>query len=316
MGLQLAQEANSYHSLLMACRGSTDFLIDTRVPKDLKLQASKLATCIKEFREKIPDYRRAIRKQKLVISIEKTPRISIQTLGEIKVSLDGEPVIVPEWRAQSAVRELFFLLLGNPDGLSKEEIGVILWADSSTQELKIQFKNTIYRLRRALGKDVVLFDNNSDIYKFNFSLDYEYDVEKFRIQIKDAEMVSGLEQISAYEKAVKIYQGPYLPNGDGVWIVPEREELWRMFLRAKIVLAEHALDNGEFNASLAHIHHILTQDKCQEEAHRLAMRIHAAMGNQADLIRQYESCKSALLTDYAITPSKTTEDLYIQLLSN
>jgi len=45
------------------------------------------------------------------------------------------------------------------------------------------------------------------------------------------------------------------------------------------------------------------------------MKTHAAMGNQADLIRQYEMCKTVLMSDYGIPPSKKTEDLYLELLA-
>jgi len=314
LGLQLAQDTSSYHSLLTGSRNSTDLLLDERIPSEIKDSAYQLANQVNELKYKIPDYRRVLRRQRLVISIEKTSRISIRTLGKIQISLDGELVTAPEWRVQFAVRELFFLLLANPDGLSKEEIGLVLWPDSSSQQLKIQFKNAIYRLRRAIGKEVIIYETKVDAYRFNWSVDYEYDVESFRKQIARAKGVTGLERFSAYEEAVKIYQGPYLPDGDGVWIIPEREELWQMYLNARFILARHALEMREYNAALVHIHQILTQDKCQEEAHRLAMRTHAAMGNQADLIRQYEVCKSALMSDYSITPSKKTEDLYLKLL--
>jgi len=314
LGLRLAQGTGSYHTLLTGSRNATAFLLDERIPSEIKDSANQLAHKVNELITKIPEYRRLLRRQKLVISIEKTSRISIRALGRIQISIDSEPITAPEWRVQFAVRELFFLLLAKPDGLSKEEIGLVLWPDSSTQQLKIQFKNAIYRLRRAVGKEIIIYETKLDVYRFNWSVDYEYDVESFRKHIARANDVTGLERFSSYKDAVKIYQGPYLPDGDGVWIIPEREELWLMYLNARLILAKHALEMREYNAALVHIHQILSQDKCQEEAHRLAMRIHAALGNQADLIRQYEVCKTALMSDYSITPSKKTEDLYLKLL--
>jgi DNA-binding SARP family transcriptional activator len=290
-------------------------LKDKRIPIGLHPEADQLAMQVNELNDQIPEYRRILRQQGLVISLEKIPKITIQTLGSTQVSLDGNPVSVPEWRVQKVVRELFFLLLANPDGLSKEEIGLILWPESSDQKLKIQFKNAIYRLRRALGKGVVVFDSTSDTYKFNWSIDYDYDVEKFRNLIDRANKAPGPEKYLAFEAAVKLYQGVYLHDGEGVWINPEREQLWQMYLKAELALADHALLEGEYHAALAHIHRVLSHDSCQEEAHRLAMRTYAAMGNQADLIRQYEVCKSALNGVFGIQPSKRTEDLFMELLT-
>ena len=153
---------------------------------------------VKELEKRIPEFRRIIRRQGLVISIERAPRIRIQALGASQVWLDGEPVSVPEWRVQKTVRELFFLLLANPDGLSKDEIGLTLWPDSSIQQLRVQFKNAMYRLRRALGKGVVEFNQKEDSYRFNWSMDYEYDVETFWKAIGRAEISSEPVKIEAY----------------------------------------------------------------------------------------------------------------------
>ncbi len=54
---------------------------------------------------------------------------------------------------------------------------VIFWPEASPEEAKFRFKNTVYRLRRAVGKDSILLEQ--DFYRFNNKMDYEYDVELF-----------------------------------------------------------------------------------------------------------------------------------------
>jgi ATP/maltotriose-dependent transcriptional regulator MalT/two-component SAPR family response regulator len=312
--LQLGKDSNCMHILLVASRGAEIIFNDKSIPKDLKPQIRQLANQVKELEERIPEFRKVIRQQGLVISIERAPRIRIQALGTSQVWLDGEPVSVPEWRVQKTVRELFFLLLANPDGLSRNDIGLILWPDSSIQQLRVQFKNAMYRLRRALGKGVVEYDSKKDSYRFNWSMDYEYDVEVFWKAIKRAEISPERVKIEAYGEAVKAYQGSYFPDGEALWIYPERERMWQMYLQAELEISRYTLKVGEYHAALAHIHRVLAQDQCQEEAHRLAMMVYAAMGNQADLVRQYEICKQALSGMLGISPSQKTESLYAELL--
>jgi DNA-binding SARP family transcriptional activator len=45
------------------------------------------------------------------------------------------------------------------------------------------------------------------------------------------------------------------------------------------------------------------------------MQVHAAKGNQADLVRQYEICKDALMSELGVVPSPQTEALYLDLLA-
>lgn len=312
--IRLSLDSSSIHALITASREAEMILQDPSMPPYLRPQVTQLIKQLNAYKKRIPEYRRILRQQNLVIAIEQAPRLTIQALGTTQVSLAGELVSAPEWRTQNSVRELFFLLLAHPKGLSKDEIGLVLWPDSSQKQLKVQFKNALYRLRRALGRDVVIFEQNEDSYRFNHALDYEYDVETFRNLIKKARKTTGAGRISAYQSAVKIYQGPYQPEGEGLWIEPEREQLWQDYLQTELTLVGHYLENSNHHAALAHIHRVLAQDPCQEEAHRLAMKAHASMGNQAGLVRQFEICKDTLHNLLGVSPSPQTEKLYYQLL--
>lgn len=314
--IQLGLKTNGLHALITAGREVENLLLDPSMPPYLRPQVNQLIKQVKAYKKRIPEFRRILRQQKLVIAIEQAPRLTIQALGTAQVSLAGDPIATPEWRTQNSVRELFYLLLAHPDGLSKDDIGLILWPESSQQQLKVQFKNALYRLRRALGKDVVIFEQNEDSYRFNRGLDYEYDVEVFHMHIKRAKNASGASQINAYQAAVKVYQGAYQPEGEGFWIELERERLWQDYLQAELAVVTYNLENADFHAALAHIHRILAQDPCQEEAHRLAMRVYAAMGNHAGLVRQFEVCKDTLQKILGISPSPQTESLFLELLTD
>ena len=49
------------------------------------------------------------------------PYLEIKSLGRVSVKRRGELVSVPKWTKQKTVRELFFFLLCNPEGASREE---------------------------------------------------------------------------------------------------------------------------------------------------------------------------------------------------
>ena len=77
------------------------------------------------------------------------PTLRIFALGRARVEKDGLPLDSPDWIQKS--RELLYYLLSFPQGRTKEQIGLALWPEASTSQLRSSFHDTLYRLRRALG---------------------------------------------------------------------------------------------------------------------------------------------------------------------
>ena len=154
-----------------------------------------------------------------------------------------------------------------------------------------------------------------DRYQFNRSLDYEYDVEIFLGRLAQAQMATAPEgQVAAYQAAVRIYKGSYLPEAEGEWAWWERERLQQAHLEATVKLAELHLGAGRHTTALEFCQLALSEDSCLEEAHRLAMRAHAAMGNQAGVVRQFKRCQHALQEEVNVPPSSQTVTLYETLI--
>lgn len=272
----------------------------------------KLLARVLSFETRIPSIRKRIRSRANPV-IYTPPKLTIQALGRNVVELDGKPIMVPEWQNQRKVREIFFYLLTKPSGATKEEIGVMFWPESSSSQLKLQFKNAIYRLRHSLGPDIVLFDEER--YWFNMDLDYDYDVESFIKNIEAAESaLSDEEKIDCLRAGISQYQGHFLPEIDGFWVEQEREHLRRKCLKAIGQLAELYYRRSAYNSALEYCLKALEIDPCLEEMHRLAMRAYAEIGNRAAVNRQYEQCKLWLNKEINSSPSPQTTQLYESLI--
>jgi two-component SAPR family response regulator len=162
---------------------------------------------------------------------------------------------------------------------------------------------------------MILLDDTEECYRFNRTIDYEYDVELFLKEIAKAKTETDRnEQAMAYRAATRLYRGPYLPEVQGIWILPERERLQQNYLEAVLKLAEFHLEIHEYNVALEYCRRALAEDVCLEEAHRLAMRTHAALGNQAAVVRQFERCQQILLDKVNASPSPQTKALYETLV--
>jgi LuxR family transcriptional regulator, maltose regulon positive regulatory protein len=304
----LSRQFESNHILIPAIRQLKKYLLQFPPLQSGHGTLQELLEQADRMDQEIPALRRRLRKKSSSVSFG-TPRMVISSLGHAQVQLEGKTIT--ELGSQKA-RDLFFLLLRYPDGVSKEIIGSILWPESSQEQLKLQFKNTIYRLRRALEQDAVIL--NEDIYRFNHALDYEYDVEIFDAKLHQAEHQANPDQkIALIQEALKVYKGGYLPEIEGAWVVSERTRLSHAYTTASLNLSDLFLKTNAYGSAMEICQGLLTTDPCLEEAHRWAMRIYAAQGNKVGVVRQFERCQQNLLREVNLPPSKQTIELFDSL---
>ncbi|MFW5713493.1 MAG: HD domain-containing phosphohydrolase [Brevefilum sp.] len=246
--------------------------------------------------------------------IQTSYEIKIRAFGQTRVWIGNEQVTSKDWQIYAA-RDLFFLLLAHPGSLTKEQIGLHMWPDVSSDELEVKLKNTLYRLRRALGKQVILLGDTG--YHFNKTMEYFYDVETFETRIQRAKQEPEIQQkINHLIRAVQEYDGDYLPEIDQLWATTDRERFRLMYLDSLYRLAELHHEQGETDLALQYCSQALEEDSVFEEVHRLVMVIQAELGNRAEVIRQYDACRSAFLEKFNIPPSKQTHELYERLVKS
>jgi len=277
----------------------------------LRSDSASFMQNITAFLEKLPELRRYLRDNSQVIPFA-PPTIVNRALGRMQVRVDNHWLTSSNWQTQAA-RDLFFLLLAHPEGMTKDEICLIFWPDASADEAKFRFKNTVYRLRRAVGKDAVILEQ--DIYRFNNRLDYEYDVEQFlKANAAAARAQDARDKLSHYREAVKLYKGNYLNEIEDTWVLNPREYLRQNYLNILLRAAEIYLNAEKYDQALEYCQRALDEDNLLEDAYRLALRTFAAMGNQVGLIRQYQRCVDTLEREINAPPSEQTRALYQSLL--
>jgi ATP/maltotriose-dependent transcriptional regulator MalT len=306
-----ANRKKNAHILLTAVHQSRGWLnglqtnsAGARAVRDLFSQADRLAN-------RIPAIRRQLRRQARAVPAP-APRLVIQAFGNAAVSVEGRLLSPSDWQTQS-VRDLFFYFLSEAKPLTKEQIGEILWPGFyDSAKLKLRFKNEIYRLRRAVGQDAILFKDA--LYSFNRSLDYEYDVEAFEAcLVRAKEMANPVEQIELYQKAVDLVAGPYLNDIYADWTIHDRERLSQAFLAALVSLGDLCQKHAQPERALAVSRRAVEYDPVFEPAYRLAMQIYSRLNDRAAIRRTYEACVEALKKRLDMPPSEETEELYRRL---
>ncbi len=223
------------HALLVTLRQALPWIEKFQNDPSIGRQLRNLTEKSRRLNTKLPAVRRALRRHAKFIQIP-SALLVIRTFGNPEVTVNGKAIQMSDWRTQS-VRDLFFYFLHRQEAVTKEQVGVALWPETrDLQALKARFKNEIYRLRRAVGRDVIVFED--EYYRFNSQLDYEYDVDAFDLYIFRAQKMTDPDaRIEQLQKAVNLVHGPYLADLDAEWAVTVRERLGRDYSSALEELA-------------------------------------------------------------------------------
>ena len=264
-----------------------------------------------DYKKEIQKNRRKIRAQASVVPFA-AAKITIRTFGKTEIKAKNRVLAISDWKTATS-RDLFLLFLAHPEGLTKEEVGEIMWPDSSPAELKLRFKNAIYRMRHAIGSDVVVY--NDTFYQFNRDVDYEYDVQNFIGLTNQAHNEEETRlKTDHLRKAVEIYKGDYLPEIDEQWVLPDRQKYRNMHMRNLMELSGLYLSQKDYERAQQFCQMAIREDACEEEAYRLSMQIFAQMGNKAAISRQYQLCQANLHEEVGADPSPQTVFLFEKLM--
>ncbi len=312
--LPVIRNAEFHNVIANACEPLTKFLDNVSLlDEEIRVSLVPIQNVVRQNEKQLPVVRRQLRRQSVLVPLL-PPELTILTLGRIHIAIGDHIITGMEWRQQSA-RDLMLLLMLNPDGLTKEQVGLCFWPDISPSELKLRFKNTIYRLRHAVNRDVILFDE--DIYSFNRSMDYEADFETFNREIQQAGLARKPEQaIKHYRAAIDLYKGDFLLEITEEWALPERDRLRQKYLDALKRLIEQYIDTTQPIDALEIAKRYFREDAINESVHQLVMRIHAGMGNLSAVIYQYQSLSELLERELGVQPSPQTVSLFELLTRN
>ncbi|MEN6529585.1 MAG: tetratricopeptide repeat protein [Anaerolineaceae bacterium] len=280
-----------------------------RFPESNVLQ--NLLNEIQGFEKKISQIHRVIRRHSSAVDFT-NPKLTIRALGRMQVRQGAKIVSSKEWKTQT-VRDLFFYIIAHPEGVTKEEIGEAFWPDADRDTIRLRFKNTIYRLRRALGNDCIQFAD--DCYRFNRNLDFDYDVDTFLTELENAKKANSTEEkIDHFHAAITSYRGQLLPKIDQDWVIIEREKLHQDFMTAALELSNLYIKTGQYAHAVTVANRALEEDGYNEAVHRTVMLAYSAMDDRPAVARQFEKCKMILKKDLDIDPSAQTIKLYTSLM--
>ncbi|MDZ7843404.1 MAG: BTAD domain-containing putative transcriptional regulator [Anaerolineales bacterium] len=259
------------------------------------------------------------------ISLHPGYQMRVVTLGEFSAWRGPEQIAHADWQRTKS-RHLFQLLITFRDTpLEREQIYEFLWPgaspDASDRNFKVVLSN-LYRVlepNRTAGSDSAYILREDSRYSLRPEADILLDVDQFLALIRQGESLLGCsprEAAAAYEQALVLYQGEYLPDTRyEIWTAAKREQLSVVYLQAADHLCKLYLEDKEPGQTIQLCQQILAEDNCWERAYRYLMAAYAQIGDHGQVARTYQRCVDILQKELNILPSPETHASYQELVS-
>jgi LuxR family transcriptional regulator, maltose regulon positive regulatory protein len=233
-----------------------------------------------------------------------TYSLRVLVLGDELIERDGRQVSTSEWRSSRAKEFFLYLLFEGPS--KREQISLMFWPDSSPERVRSNFHTTLYRARRALGENVILYDD--DIYRINPDVNIWCDALVFSRYVRQAQMLShyDVRADDLYRKAIEYYKGDFLPSLDAEWVIPHRETRFEMYISALIGAGHCAHTRRDYGEAVSLFKRALKVDPYREEAYRALFTSYAARGELSRVVKQYDDMKAFFKSELGIPPSPET----------
>lgn len=229
-----------------------------------------------------------------------------------------------DWRLRRSFQVLAFLASSPGLQAGREEVIEAVWPTEGERTIERNFHPTLSHLRRALeggsrGKDrpaPLLFRNG--VYKLNPEVGWEVDIlELNRLADEGKELAARGESAAAaeaWQRAWRLYRGPFLQGYYEGWVTLRREQYQRRYLDLLRDLGNLYVGLGRNEEAMDAFRSYLIEDPFQESIHVEVMRLYARQGRRDLVRRQYDQLCRILLEDLGQAPMAETAKEYHELM--
>ncbi len=232
-----------------------------------------------------------------VQSTSRLPVVKAESMGRVRVLIDGREVSDENW-ASARAKEMFFLLLANRNGIRKEEAVEHLYPELPAEKCNSAFHSNLYRVRKALYQESVV--KRDGIYLLNPDGQFEWDVEEFEDAMTRAsrQPAGSEDRAQAYSKALLMYRGPFAELFYSEWAESLRHRIESRSLEAISLLAGFHAGQGNFEEAATTLERVLERDEFNEEAIYQVAVYRARAGQGATALRFIDRCRERWQVEY------------------
>jgi LuxR family transcriptional regulator, maltose regulon positive regulatory protein len=210
------------------------------------------------------------------------PRLQIQTLGALRVTLDGEAVKIPLSKASEL---LVWLALHG--AASRDELVQALFGDAKDEKAVHYFKLTVRKLRAALMQHASVHFDPIPYAQGSYSLHADLRTDLDALALLEF-AIDGSSDAASLLEVFESYRGDFLPKFKADWINDQREALRE---KAALVALEYAarLELTDPDKAISVYNTAMKWNRLEERAY---VRLSALLESRADVVGAKKVLKS------------------------
>jgi DNA-binding SARP family transcriptional activator len=249
---------------------------------------------------------------------------AVRLFGGLEVVTARGPVGDRDWTKRKA-RLLFAMLVSRcGTDVPRGEIIEYLWPEMDEERALNNFYVVWSAMKRALSPDSVretpcpFVEHVHGVCRIRAG-HVESDLDEFTELLGAARRARTTGDADAELVALRsvsdLYRGEVLP-GDVYddWFAPLRERFRHDFEDAMMRAAQLMEENSDPRGGLSLLRKAMAHDPWREDLYQASLRLQMAAGQRSAAIETYLSCRSRLVEDLGIDPSRETTALYEQVL--
>jgi len=249
------------------------------------------------------------------------PDLYITCFGRFEVKRFDQPIVLCHRRNGQAI--LRFLVAQVGYRASADRLMDVLWSQDAPEVARRKLQIAISALRCSLNSGYSCGPGEGYIvckdgfYQFNPSVAIQTDVDEFLFLWQAGRQCSGSESAALYERACNLCSGPFLVEDMYAdWSSTRREQLKQIYFTMCRSLAGYHLEIRHYEDAVRWASAILSEDRCDEAAHRQLIQIYVAQGWRSEALQQYYRCERILSKELGVPPAPETMNMLQTILNS
>jgi TolB-like protein/Flp pilus assembly protein TadD len=229
-------------------------------------------------------------------------RLRIKLLGGYTVLDDRTGEVVLSARKAQALLAYLALTAGQWHG--RDRLAGLLWSDRQEGQSRNSLRHALASIRSlGEGLGINLVETDGDRVQFPAGV-AETDVAVFqKLGADDPIAATGVYAGDLLEG----FTAPDIAFQD--WLTAERAALREAACETFERAVSQAANSGNWRKAVELARRLVRLDPYRESSHRQLMELHAATGDRAEAIRQYQACERLLRNELDVAPARETTDL-------